>query len=291
MYSILCKKLKLRCLNNNLKLNLMTKFSFILIFACCFSYISFAQKTDTLVTASGIKYLFTQKGTGTALKPGWLAICHYKLKLTNDTVIDDSRKRNVPLVEKYPSKRFIPGFNEALSLMHVGDRGVFFIPSSLGYGPKGKGPVPPAATLVFDIELIDSREKTLGMVLDSVLFEKPVTENSKPRTAEMLKTFDEMKKKKFKDVYVAEAELNAMGYSLIKKYPKDAVEIFKLNVKLFPKSFNVYDSLGEGYMTIGENKLAIKNYEKSLKLNPQNTAAVDMIKKMKESEAKPKSDE
>lgn len=267
------------------------KTSLAVIFACCLYYTSLAQKNDTLTTASGIKYFFTQKGKGAALKNGWLSICHYKLTLTNDTVIDDSRKRDAPLVDKYPSKRFIPGFNEALSLMHIGDRGVFLIPSSLGYGPKGKGPVPPGATLVFDIELLDTREKTLGMVLDSVMFGKPRTENSLPRTAEVLKTFDELKKQKFKDVYVGEAELNAFAYSLIKKYPKDAVEVFKLNVKLFPKSYNVYDSLGEGYMTIGEHKLAIKNYEKSLKLNPKNTGAVDMIKKMKDTDAKPKGDE
>lgn len=267
----------------------MPKTLFIAIIACCFYGAASAQKADTLTTASGIKYLFSQKGKGAAPKTGWLTVCHYRLTLTNDTLIDDSRKRGAPLADKYPSKRFIPGFNEALSLMHVGDRGTFFIPSSLGYGPKGKGPVPGGATLVFNIELLDISEKSLGMVLDSVMFEKPVNENSKPRMAEVLKTFDELKKKKFKDLYLNEAELNAMGYSLIKKFPNEAVEVFKMNVQLFPKSFNVYDSLGEAYMTIGDNKLAIKNYEKSLKLNPQNTAATENIKKMKDAAAKPKS--
>lgn len=58
--------------------------------------------------------------------------------------------------------------------------------------------------------------------------------------------------------------------------------MFKLNVALFPDSFNVYDSLGEAYMVAGERELAIKNYKKSLELNPNNTNAAKMLKKIKE---------
>ena len=164
--------------------------------------------------------------------------------------------------------------------MHIGDRGTFILPYTIAYGEKGKGLIPPKATLIFDLELLDVKAKSLSKVLDSVLFEKPVTENSKPQTEAVLKTFKELKKGKFKDLYVSEDDLNGIGYELIKKFPADAVELFKLNVKMYPKSYNAYDSLAEGYMTMGNNKLAIKNYEKSLKLNPKNTNATDMIKKM-----------
>ena len=71
-----------------------------------------------------------------------------------------------------------------------------------------------------------------------------------------------------------------MGYELIKKYPADAVKLFKLDIELYTKSANLYDSLGEGYMDMGDTKKAIKNYNISLKLNPKNTNAKDMIKKM-----------
>lgn len=53
----------------------------------------------------------------------------------------------------------------------------------------------------------------------------------------------------------------------------DAVEIFKLNVEMFPKSPNTYDSLAEGYLRNGQKELAIANYQKSLELNPENTNA------------------
>jgi tetratricopeptide (TPR) repeat protein len=66
-----------------------------------------------------------------------------------------------------------------------------------------------------------------------------------------------------------------------KKKIDQAIEVFKLNVESYPLSANVYDSLGEAYMTKGEKELAIKNYEKSLALNPANAGAVDALKKLK----------
>jgi predicted Zn-dependent protease len=62
---------------------------------------------------------------------------------------------------------------------------------------------------------------------------------------------------------------------------KEAIRIFQLNVEAYPDSSNVYDSLGEGYMKNGEKALAIENYEKSLKLDPANNNAVEMLKKLR----------
>jgi CubicO group peptidase (beta-lactamase class C family) len=75
--------------------------------------------------------------------------------------------------------------------------------------------------------------------------------------------------------------LNSMGYYLLgKKKIKEAVEIFKMNVKAYPQSFNVYDSLGEAYMINGDKELAIKNYRKSVKLNPDNRGGIEALKKL-----------
>ena len=79
-----------------------------------------------------------------------------------------------------------------------------------------------------------------------------------------------------------ESAMNGLGYQLLQGgKTKDAIEIFKLNVAAFPKSWNVYDSLGEAYMTDGEKKLAILNYETSLALNAGNTGAAEALKKLK----------
>jgi CubicO group peptidase (beta-lactamase class C family) len=76
----------------------------------------------------------------------------------------------------------------------------------------------------------------------------------------------------------AETELNALGYRLVQANKlAEAVEIFKLNVEMFPQSANAYDSLGEGYMRHGNKELAIANYKKSLELNPKNTNATTKL--------------
>lgn|GEM_PF-2419657 len=95
------------------------------------------------------------------------------------------------------------------------------------------------------------------------------------------KEYFELKKNQL-DIYdFSERELNQLGYILLAKgRATDAVEIFKLNVAAFPESANTYDSLAEGYVAVGNRELAIRNYTKSLELNPQNTNATDALKKL-----------
>jgi CubicO group peptidase (beta-lactamase class C family) len=79
-----------------------------------------------------------------------------------------------------------------------------------------------------------------------------------------------------------EAQLNSLGYQLINMNRlSDAIEILKLNVEVYPQAYNTYDSLAEAYMKSGNKELAIKNYEKSLELNPKNSNAVEKIKELK----------
>ncbi|SHN45155.1 serine hydrolase [Chitinophaga sp. CF418] len=92
---------------------------------------------------------------------------------------------------------------------------------------------------------------------------------------------EEVKKlRKTKSGFTAtEKEINGMGYKLLsQKRVKDALEIFKLNVYLYPDSANTYDSLGEIYEILGDVEPAIKNYEQSLKLNPQSKNADQHLK-------------
>ena len=76
--------------------------------------------------------------------------------------------------------------------------------------------------------------------------------------------------------------LNNKGYKLLRqnKY-EEAIAVFRLNVALSPESFNVYDSLGEAYMSAGKKEMARKNYQKSLDLNPDNKNAQEMLKRLK----------
>lgn len=83
------------------------------------------------------------------------------------------------------------------------------------------------------------------------------------------------------DFYFDEYLINGFGYELLgSDQVSEAIEIFKFNVEMFPESPNVYDSLAEAYMKNGDKELAIKNYKKSIKLNPNNNNAAEMLKKL-----------
>jgi CubicO group peptidase (beta-lactamase class C family) len=102
------------------------------------------------------------------------------------------------------------------------------------------------------------------------------------RVAEAVEAYRKIKQEKPANNAVQEARLNDLGYSLLQENKlADAIAIFKLNVELYPKSSNVYDSLGEAYMKNGNKELAISNYTKSLELDPQNKNAVVMLEKLR----------
>ena len=78
-----------------------------------------------------------------------------------------------------------------------------------------------------------------------------------------------------------EIDVNRFGYQLLQNGQlQAAVEVFKLNAESYPNSFNVYDSLAEAYMHSGQTEQAIKNYRKSLELNPANSNAHEMLRKL-----------
>lgn len=78
-----------------------------------------------------------------------------------------------------------------------------------------------------------------------------------------------------------EDELNAIGYNFLNDKKIDqAIEVFKFNVKMYPNAWNPYNSLAEGYAAAGNKKLAIENYQKSIKLNPKNDNGKKMLAKL-----------
>lgn len=84
------------------------------------------------------------------------------------------------------------------------------------------------------------------------------------------------------DPAIDEETMNRIGYVLLRgKKVKDAIEVFKQNVEDHPDSWNVHDSLGEAYAADGQTALAIEAYERSLQLNPANTAGAEALKKLR----------
>lgn len=109
----------------------------------------------TIVTRSGLKYIQIKAGNGARPKKGQTVFVHYTGTLTNGKKFDSSRDRGQPFSFILGEGQVIKGWDEALSLMKVGDRRKLIIPPQLGYGAAGAGGViPPNATLIFDVELL-----------------------------------------------------------------------------------------------------------------------------------------
>jgi peptidyl-prolyl cis-trans isomerase A (cyclophilin A) len=107
-------------------------------------------------TESGLRYQIIQKGDGVKAEKGKTVSVHYKGQLPDGTVFDSSYKRNQPIDFPLGRGQVIQGWDEGVQLLKVGDKARFVIPSDLGYGARGAGGViPPNATLIFDVELMD----------------------------------------------------------------------------------------------------------------------------------------
>jgi FKBP-type peptidyl-prolyl cis-trans isomerase len=110
----------------------------------------------TVTTASGLKYEDLKVGTGAEAKPGQTVTVHYAGTLTDGTKFDASRDRGEPYRFPLGAGAVIKGWDEGVAGMKVGGRRKLTVPSELGYGERGTpgGPIPPNATLVFDVELL-----------------------------------------------------------------------------------------------------------------------------------------
>ena len=109
-------------------------------------------------TASGLRYEDVQEGTGETARKGHHVVVHYTGTLENGRKFDSSRDRGKPFEFALGTGTVIQGWDEGVAGMKVGGRRTLVIPSQLGYGVHGAGGViPPNATLVFDVELLEVR--------------------------------------------------------------------------------------------------------------------------------------
>jgi peptidylprolyl isomerase len=113
-----------------------------------------------MTTDSGLQIIDATVGTGATPKPGQICVMHYTGWLYEDgkkgKKFDSSVDRNEPFEFPIGQRRVIAGWDEGVATMKVGGKRTLIIPPALGYGARGAGGViPPNATLMFDVELLD----------------------------------------------------------------------------------------------------------------------------------------
>jgi FKBP-type peptidyl-prolyl cis-trans isomerase len=112
------------------------------------------------LTSSGLAYFMIKEGEGEQATVGKTVSVHYTGKLTDGTKFDSSHDRNAPIEFPLGAGRVIPGWDEGIALLKVGGKATFIIPPNLAYGARGAGGViPPNATLIFEVELLDILEE------------------------------------------------------------------------------------------------------------------------------------
>jgi peptidylprolyl isomerase/FKBP-type peptidyl-prolyl cis-trans isomerase FklB len=113
-----------------------------------------AKEPGVISLPDGLEYKIVRSGPAGGLKPklGDEVKVNYEGALTDGTVFDSSYKTGEPVV--FPVGGLVPAWNEALQLMKPGDVWILYVPPALGYGPEGKGPIPPDSVMVFKLELL-----------------------------------------------------------------------------------------------------------------------------------------
>ena len=113
-----------------------------------------AKEAGVMTTASGLQYKVVKSGPADGVKPGPRdeVKVNYSGSLTTGQIFDSTDKSGAPAV--FPVDGVIPGWTEALQLMHPGDVWDVFVPPKLGYGARNMGPIPADSVLVFRMELL-----------------------------------------------------------------------------------------------------------------------------------------
>ena len=117
-------------------------------------------KEGVKTTSSGLQYKALKEGNGAQPKSSDTVIVNYRGTLIDGTEFDSSYKRGQPAT--FPVGGVIKGWTEALQLMKVGSKYQLFIPASLAYGDQGRPGIPPNATLIFEVELMDVKSPQAG---------------------------------------------------------------------------------------------------------------------------------
>lgn len=116
------------------------------------------KRKGVVTLESGLQYKVIKKGVKNGPSPVGPQVirAHYHGYFPNGEVFDSSYQRNEPL--EYNANAFIAGWNEALTLMQPCSAWILYVPGDIAYGPRGRPGIPPNATLVFNMQLLEVKQ-------------------------------------------------------------------------------------------------------------------------------------
>jgi peptidylprolyl isomerase len=126
---------------------------------------------------SGLRYAIINEGRGVKLENGMRVKVHYSGYFDDMTMFDSSHEREQPIELTLGRGMVIKGWEEGLSYMKVGDKGRIWIPYHLAYGEVGRGPIPPRANLIFDVEVVDATDQFVVVPFNTTGKDTLVTES------------------------------------------------------------------------------------------------------------------
>ncbi|TAJ08674.1 hypothetical protein DMA11_20980 [Marinilabiliaceae bacterium JC017] len=110
--------------------------------------------SDAESLISGLYVISLKPGSGEMIRPGGKVRVHYVGKFLDGTIFDSSLERNKPIEFILGSGKVIPGWEQGISRMRIGETALFVIPSYLAYGDKKVGPIPANTPLLFELTLL-----------------------------------------------------------------------------------------------------------------------------------------
>lgn len=121
-------------------------------------FIKLKENKNVIEQPTGLRYEVLKAGTGPKPKPGQVAKIHYKLSFLNGQVVEDSTARGQPVELLLQEGYTISGMIEGLTLTNVGGKVKLYVPAHLAYGDDGNQGIPPGATLIFEVELLEVKD-------------------------------------------------------------------------------------------------------------------------------------
>ena len=212
---------------------------------------------DPVTTASGLRYVYLQKGTGVRANVGDVMVLHGIGRFRSGKEFWNSRSDDEPFEYVAGIENVIPGFAEGMTYMHVGDRVEFQMKPELGYGDHATKDIPANSTLVFDYELLAIHSQTLSKLMYAGL-------GNVDSTLSVLRAMPNLNQYYASvDGLLTDAARAGWGNAV------NSEKVLKFGISLRPDAYRLYQAIAVQQIQRAGIADAITSYEAALRLNPR----------------------